>query len=133
MSASGRHVHAGARNSAALSDESRVARPAKCATEPIAHFTFSESFTGSLKQALKQAKRADAVFCFIDDLSFGPIDPSDPAARLEWIDRELFIDFGDREAEIKRLDDFWATAAPSAHRIVWVSKHVARERADFLE
>ena len=35
ISASGRHVHAGARNSAALSDESSVARPARCATEPI--------------------------------------------------------------------------------------------------
>jgi hypothetical protein len=102
-------------------------------TGPISHFVFSESFAGSLVQALRQAGRTDAAFCFADDLAFGPIDPPDPATRLEWIERELFIDFGDRDLEIKRLNAFWIAATAAASRVVWVSKRVARERADFLE
>jgi hypothetical protein len=102
-------------------------------TEPISHFVFSDSFAGSLLQALKQAGRTDAVCCFLDDLGFGPIDPPDPTPRLEWIERELMIDLGDRDVQIKRLEDFWAAAATSAGRIVWVSKRVVREYANFLE
>src|SRR5438270_886604 len=120
------------KNGSRLSPGHRM-RDAAAMPEPTTHFTFSDSFTGSLKQALKQAGRADAVFCFLDDLSFGPINPPDPASRLEWIDRELFVDFGDRAAEIKRLNAFWTTAQTAERRLVWVSKRVARERADFLE
>jgi Protein of unknown function/Domain of unknown function (DUF1835) len=99
----------------------------------LRHFIFSDSAAGSLKQALKLAGRRERVFCLGDNLSFGPIDPPDPAARLKWIERELMLDLGDHAREIKRLDDFWHAAATSTRRLVWFSRRDAGEHADFLE
>jgi hypothetical protein len=101
-------------------------------TPVAAHFVFSESFAHSLRQALRQAGREDAAFCLFDDLSFGPIDPPDPAVRFNWIERELKFDLGD----IQDLapTDFWTNVlATSSRRIVWVSKRDARDIAGFLE
>jgi hypothetical protein len=102
-------------------------------TGPISHFIFSDSAAGSLKQALRQARRRDRVFCLLDDLSFGPIDPPDPATRLAWIERELMLDLGDHAPQIERLDAFWRAAGQSMRRLVWFSRRDAREHVDFLE
>ncbi|HEV8678051.1 MAG TPA: DUF3658 domain-containing protein [Stellaceae bacterium] len=99
----------------------------------LRHFIFSGSAAGSLKQALKLAGRRERVFCWADNLSFGPIDPPDPAARLVWIERELMIDLGKHAREIKRLNDFWNAAEASRRRLVWFSRRDAGEYADFLE
>lgn len=99
----------------------------------LRHFIFSDSAAGSLKQVLKLAGRRERVFCWPDNLSFGPIDPPDPITRLEWIERELMLDLGDRAREAKRLNDFWRVAESSKRRLVWFSRRDAGEHADFLE
>jgi hypothetical protein len=99
----------------------------------LSHFIFSDSAAGSLKQALKQAGRRDRVFCFGDNLSFGPIDPPDPAPRRQWIERELMLDLGNHTREVKRSDNFWHAASASTRRLVWFSRRDAGEHAGFLE
>ncbi len=99
------------------------------------HIVFSDSFSGSLRVALREVGRGDdAVVCFLDDLSFGPIDPPDARARREWVRRELAPGLRDREWPLRPLAAFWKVAlAPSSRRIVWVSKRATHEVAGFLE
>jgi hypothetical protein len=98
------------------------------------HIVFSDSFSGSLRVALRELGRDDAIACFLDDLSFGPIDPPDPRARRKWVRRELAPGMRDREWPLRPLAAFWKAAlAPSSRRIVWVSTRSAPEFAGFLE
>lgn len=98
------------------------------------HFVFSGSFAGSLLKALETAAPGDKVFCLQDDLGFGPINPPDPAMRRDWTRDELQFDFDPSDWPVGQTDDFWKIAlSETEHRIVWVSKRVAREYAGFLE
>ena len=48
------------------------------------HIVPGPSTAGVLGQALRDAGRAEAVLACPDDLSCGPIDSDDPAARVAW-------------------------------------------------
>jgi hypothetical protein len=95
---------------------------------------FSDTVGGSLKEALRRVGRRDRVIHLSDNLSFGPINPPDPAARQDWIRAQFLIDLGGREWPAGAIDKFWhAALSTSARRIVWVSKRAAHEYAGFLE
>jgi hypothetical protein len=101
---------------------------------PHLHIVFSDTVGGSLKEALRRVGRRDRVIHLSDNLSFGPINPPDPAARQDWIRAQFLIDLGGREWPAGAIDKFWRAAlSTSARRIVWVSKRAAHEYAGFLE
>jgi hypothetical protein len=56
---------------------------------PILHVAFTDTGAADLREALKTSGRDDAVVSLADNLSFGPIDPVDPEARWNWVEKEL--------------------------------------------
>jgi hypothetical protein len=50
-------------------------------SQSIIHITFGMHADGVLREALRQAGRHEGVVRLWDDLSLGPIDPPDAAAR----------------------------------------------------
>ena len=55
-------------------------------TQTVLHFVFTLSGAGCLVRALRKAGRDDKVIASFDLMSFGPIDPSDPASRRKWLE-----------------------------------------------
>ena len=103
-------------------------------TAPVLHIVFSDTVAGSLTEALRQVGRNDCVISLPDDLSFGPINPPDPATRRKWVRQHLSPDLRESEWPVKQTNKFWKAAlAASARRIVWVSKRAAHEYAGYLE
>lgn len=101
-------------------------------TQPILHVVFTPSGAGSLRQALGQAGRKDAVIAFFDDLRFGPIDPPDPLLRTKWVEAEL--GWTGWEEVTARSKQFWLEAcSPSSRKIAWLSRRSGLEYAGFLE
>ena len=95
------------------------------------HIVFSMSAAGSLREALRLAEKPGTAMGLGDDLSFGPIDDVNTAARLAFIDEVLNYDFSD---EAEAMDDFWAYALDVRQpRIVWLSRWSAQEYCGFLE
>lgn len=99
----------------------------------VLHFVFSPSGAGCLVQALKKAGRGDQVIASFDDLSFGPINPPDPALRKKWIEDELaqsdWIDASDAP------ERSWDNEAPlpDSRMIAWLTRRSAMEYAGFLD
>lgn len=102
---------------------------------PILHVVFSGSAAGLLRRALGSAGRlTDRVLSFSDNLGFGPIDPPDPMARLEWMKRELKVTAEDWDWLPANTNDFWAVALTESNRIVvWTSRRTVPEYSRFLE
>jgi hypothetical protein len=96
---------------------------------PTLHIAPGDSAGGSLKEAIRAAGRDDLVLPFLDDLSCGPIDRDEPAARLAW-----WTQFGSRNPKGEALLlQFWDRVAAADGRIVvWFSRHAAKELAFFL-
>ena len=101
-------------------------------TQTIAHFVFTPSGAGCLVQALRKAGRDDLVVASFDDLSFGPINPSNASSRAKWVEDELGrTDWGDTAAESERV---WDEARfPDNRKVAWLSRRSAMEYAGFLE
>ena len=101
-------------------------------TGSVLHIVFNMSGAGSLRKALSMLGRRDRVIALCDDLSFGPIDPPDPALRAQWVERELgYENWSELDAEI---EEFWNTALSGQGRhIAWTSRRSAQEYAGFLE
>ena len=99
----------------------------------VLHFVFSPSGAGCLVQALRKAGRDDPVIASFDDLSFGPINPPDPALRNKWIEDELaqsgWIDASD--APERLWDD--GGHLPNSRKIAWLTRRSAMEYAGFLD
>jgi len=75
-------------------------------TQTILHFVFTPSGAGCLIQALRKAGRDDLVIASFDDLSFGPINPSDSSLRAKWVENELGrTDWNDIGSGSERLWD----------------------------
>jgi hypothetical protein len=117
------------------------------------HIVFGDSAGGTLRRALREARREEKVVAYWDDLSFGPISPPDPADRAAWAGRELrfpmhrlgfslernvtIISDDPPNAARKLLNEvakFWDEVL-SAHgrRVIWMSRRAAYEYAGFLE
>ena len=97
-------------------------------TDKTLHIGAGDSGCGSLRAALRDAGRTDDVLPFLDDLSCGPIDADDPAARA----RFWAPCYDAREVE-ETVAAFWDRIATSDERlVVWFGRHCARELAFFL-
>ena len=81
----------------------------------VLHVVFTPSGAGDLREALAQAGRSDRVVAFFDNLSFGPIEPSDLETRAAWVEAELrYADWSEIAGEITT---FWAAAlSTGGHR-----------------
>jgi len=111
---------------------------------PILHVVFTDTGAADLREALKTSGRDDAVVCLADNLSFGPIDPVDPEARRNWVEKELGFtgwpstpeqdgDNGWEDISV-RAHAFWNESLSQRHRkIAWISRRSAMEYAGFLE
>jgi len=90
------------------------------------------SGAGCLVQALRKAGRDDQVIANFDDLSFGPIDPSDSSSRTKWVESELGqSNWNKPSASSERL---WDEARfPDNRKVVWLTRRSAAEYAGFLE
>src|SRR6266480_22245 len=87
------------------------------------HVVVGASAAGSLATGLRDTGRDDQIACFPDDLSFGPIDPPDPAARMEWIAGRFNIEWENVAAEA----NFWDRVLSwPGQRIVWLSRRSPR-------
>ena len=100
-------------------------------TQTILHFVFTPSGAGCLVQALRKAGRDDQVIASFDDLSFGPINPSDSSLRAKWVENELGrTDWNDIGSGSERL---WDEALfPDNRKVAWLSRRSAMEYAGFL-
>jgi Protein of unknown function/Domain of unknown function (DUF1835) len=96
------------------------------------HIVFCHSAAKSLRDALAEAGRSDSVLIFPDDLSLGPINPSDWSSRAQWIAKELLCELPpDLSTEI---DAFWAASlAENIKPVAWMSRRSTWEYANFLE
>ena len=101
-------------------------------TQTILHFVFTPSGAGCLIQALRKAGRDDQVIASFDDLSFGPINPSDSSLRAKWVENELGrTDWNDIGSGSERL---WDEALfPDNRKVAWLSRRSAMEYVGFLE
>ncbi len=100
--------------------------------KPPVHVIFAASAAGSVRQALNEMGCREAVIGLLDDLSYGPIDPSSNPARREWMGRSL----GEGYREVVQRADlfFWPEAtSPIALPLAWFSRRRASEYAGFLE
>jgi len=101
--------------------------------EPIIHTTFGMDADGVLRAALKQAGRRERVVRLWDDLSLGPIDPPEPAARWAWAKQELGLFPHDRPMFAEKNNAWEAALSAPGRRIAWVSRRMPHEYCGFLE
>jgi hypothetical protein len=99
--------------------------------QTIAHFVFTPSGAGCLVQALRKAGRNDLVVASFGDLSFGPIDPSDPSSRAKWLEDELGRI--DRKDGARSERDWDEARFPGHRKVAWLTRRSAKEYAGFLD
>jgi len=100
-------------------------------TQTVLHFVFTLSGAGCLVRALRKAGRDDQVIASFDLMSFGPIDPSDPASRRKWLENELGrIDRKDAAPSERDWDE---SRFPDNRKVAWLTRRSAMEYAGFLE
>jgi len=96
------------------------------------HFVFTPSGAGCLLQALRKAARSDPVITTYDDLSFGPINSSDPHVRAKWVADELGApNWIEICTDSERVSD--DARAPNKRKIAWLTRRSAKEYAGFLD
>jgi hypothetical protein len=100
-------------------------------TQPIVHIIFTLSGGGLLRQALRKAGRDDEVVEIWHNLNVGPIDPSDPAGRAKWLEKEI----GRTEPEDTAPSERASIEADfSDHqKVAWFTRRSAMEYAGFLD
>ncbi len=97
-------------------------------TQPIVHIVFAISGGGLLRQALWMAGRDEKVVEIWGDLNVGPLDPSDPAARAKWLEKEI----GRVEPETSSECTWNETRFPDHRKVAWFTRRSAMEYAGFL-
>jgi len=97
------------------------------------HVACCPSGGGSLREAVSVAGRRERVIDFPDRLSYGPIDPPEPEARLDWMVSVLgYLRVG-WDGFPTEINDFWRLVCSSPARlVVWTSSRSSTEHADFL-
>lgn len=92
------------------------------------HIAPGLSAGGLIVQAVRGAGRPDKILSWPDDLSCGPIDSDDPAARGTWW--ASFHGYWNIEASLRA---FWEQVRTTDDRlVVWFGRHSASELAFFL-
>jgi Protein of unknown function/Domain of unknown function (DUF1835) len=93
------------------------------------HVVFNYSAAGSIHHILQG--REAAVARFSDNLSRGPINSQQSAARRVWLDEHLGYDNPDIVSD---EDTFWPKVLDKqTSRVAWVSRRSASEHCGFLE
>jgi hypothetical protein len=93
------------------------------------HIVFNYSAAVDVRKAV--AGRDATVVRFSDDLSYGPINPLEPAVRRAWMLDHVGFDSSDITDD---EDVFWPKVlAKDTSRIAWVSRRCAGEYCGFLE
>lgn len=101
-------------------------------TRPVLHVVFNLSAAIAVRKALNEAGRDDQVVALPDNLSFGPINPSDGDTRAQWVRAEL--GYSGWEDVGREVEAFWAASlSDKNNRIAWISRRSAHEYAGFLE
>lgn len=101
-------------------------------TSDILHVVFTPSGAGTLRDVLTAEGRNDGVVSLFDNLSFGPIEPSDHSTRPLWVEEQL--GYADWDEVIAQSEPFWRESlSPEPRKIVWMSRRSAMEYAGFLE
>jgi hypothetical protein len=102
-------------------------------SEPVLHITFGMYSDNPLREALKLAGKADCVVRLWDDLSLGPINPPEPAARSTWA-KEKFGLYAHHRHIFAEKNNAWAAALSiPGRRIAWVARRMPDEYCGFLE
>ena len=101
--------------------------------EPVIHVTFGKYADNTLRDALKQAGRSDCVVRLWDDLSLGPIDPPDPAARWTWAREEFGLYSQYRDMFAEKNNAWEAALSIPGRRVAWVARRMPDEYCGFLE
>jgi hypothetical protein len=92
------------------------------------HIAPGPSAGGLIVQAVRGAGRPDKVLSWPDDLSCGPINSDDPAARATW-----WAPFDGNWNVEANLSAFWERVrATDGRLVVWFGRHSASELAFFL-
>ena len=96
------------------------------------HIVFTPSGAGTLRDVLSADGRNERVVSLFDDLSFGPIEPSDGSTRPPWVEEQLgYTDWND---VIAQSESFWRESlSHGVRKTVWLSRRSAMEYAGFLE
>ena len=102
-------------------------------SEPLLHITFGMYSDNPLREALKLAGRPGSVVRLWDDLSLGPIDPPEPAARWNWAKEELGLYAHHRHMFAEKNNAWNAALSIPGRRIAWVARQMAYEYCGFLE
>jgi hypothetical protein len=96
------------------------------------HVVFGLSAAACLRDALRLAGRNERVVGLSDCLSFGPIDPPDPALRRDWVEEKL--EYTGWEEVVGQAASFWTEAMSlDVRKIAWLSRRSAQDYAGFLE
>lgn len=99
--------------------------------KPLLHVLFSPSGAGTLRQTLTQQHRNDSVVCLHDDLSFGPVDCTDHAFRVRWIEDVLGVTEWD--GVIAATPSFLSrSCSPDYMPVAWFSRRDTRSYTGFL-
>jgi len=116
-----------------VGEDRAVSSKAKFMSQTSLNIVFGESAAGTLRQAMARSGWLEDVISFPDDLSFGPINPPDPAKRTIWAKQELSYS-REHETLTTDLEKFWIRAlSMPGRRIIWASKRSARDHAGLLE
>jgi hypothetical protein len=100
-------------------------------TQTIVHFVFTASGAGCLVQALRKAGRDDQVVVTDHGFNIGPIDPSDPDARANWLENELGRI--DRKSAARSERSWDESRFPGHRKVAWLTRRSAMEYAGFLD
>jgi hypothetical protein len=102
-------------------------------SDPVIHITFGMYADKPLREALKQAGRRERVVRLWDDLSLGPIDPPEPAARRAWAKAEFGLYSQYRHMFAKKNNAWEAALSLPGRRIAWIARRMPDEYCGFLE
>jgi hypothetical protein len=100
--------------------------------ESAVHLVFTRTGAAELRKALAAEGRRERVVALHDDLSFGPINPPDPALRRAWALKRLGIAGVPGSPHANRM--FWsAVTSRGRRRTVWASRRATLEYCGLLE
>ena len=101
--------------------------------EPTLHIVFDRHGAETLAKDIWVMSRPDEIALFEDGLSYGPINPPDPLARLAWARQEFRLQPHEKRQFVRTAGSWKAALSTGRRRIVWMTRHCGDEYAGYLE